>query len=386
VDTAAVDRGEYRLNAGQPISRTWLRLLLAYGLIWLAGALALGVRTPSPDWRTFYGVGRAVLNGTDWYAAPAGTVPNLTPPLVAPVFAALALLPIRLAFLIWTIAGLVAAFWAARRVAHVWRLETWHVIAVLLAFHGMPVGVLLGQLHLVTFVLVTAAWLADREDRPLAAGAWLGAAIYLKPFFGLVAVYWLWRRGWRAAGTATAVAGAGYGVGVIWLPTATAGWLDALRSVTWLESAVNLAVWGWVARLDMPVWIAVVLVALVLGLLLWQLPALTRDAAWFAVIVAACLVSPVAWLYYALPLVGPMGLLYLQGDRVTRRLIEVGYVGLCVPLFLETPPPVTSRFRTVILWSWYLWAFACWWLAGLRKPIALRRADVRHDAEGNTSV
>ena len=118
----------------------WLLLVLAYGLIWLVAAIALGARTPAPDWQTFYRVGRAVLEGTAWYATPVGAPPNLTPPLVAPVFAALALLPIRLAFVIWTTAGLVAALWAARRVARAWRLTTWQVIALLLASHGMAVS------------------------------------------------------------------------------------------------------------------------------------------------------------------------------------------------------------------------------------------------------
>ena len=63
----------------------WL-LVLAYGLVWLGAAIALGLRTPSPDWQAFYRTGVAVLEGTAWYGTPVGAVPNLTPPLVAPVF------------------------------------------------------------------------------------------------------------------------------------------------------------------------------------------------------------------------------------------------------------------------------------------------------------
>ena len=338
--------------------------------MWLVAAIALGVRTPAPDWQTFYGVGRAVLHGTAWYATPAGASPNLTPPLVAPIFAGLALLQVRLAFLVWTSAGLVATLWAAHRIAGVWHRPTWHVTAVLFACHGMPIGVILGQLHLTVFVLVTAAWLADREDRPFAAGAWLGAAIYLKLFPALVAVYWLWRHAWRAAGTAAIVACVGYAAGVIWLPRATEAWLEALRSVTWQHASINLAVWGWVARLDLPAWVAVGLAALVLGLLVWRLPALTRDGAWFAVLVAACLVSPVAWLYYALPLVGPIGLVYQQGDGRRRRLLEVGYIGLCVPVSFQTSALDAGRLLAATVGSWYLWAFVCWWVAGLVLPTA----------------
>ncbi len=133
--------------------------------------------------------------------------------------------------------------------------------------------------------------------------------------------------------------------------------------MTWQSSSVNLAIWGWGARLNQPAWIAVGLAIPVLGLLLWRLPALTRDGAWFAVLVAACLVSPIAWLYYALPLIGPMGLLYHQSDGRTRRLLEVGYVGLCVPLSFQIPALAAGRLQAATVGSWYLWALVCWWLA-----------------------
>jgi len=348
-------------------------LLLAYGLVWLGVAISLGVRTPAPDWQTFHGMGRAVLDGTGWYATPAGASPNLTPPLVALVFAPLALLPIRLAFLVWTAAGLAAALWAAGRIARVWHRPVWQVAALLLACHGMPIGIILGQLHLMVFALVTMAWLADREDRFRAAGVWLGVAIYLKPFLTLVAMYWLWRRAWRAALTAAAVAGAGYAIGLLWLRPATSEWIEGLRSVTWQYASVNLSVWGWIARMDTPAWAGAGFGMVILVLLAWRLPALTRDSAWFAVLVAAYLVSPIAWLYYALPLVGPMGLLYHQGDRWTRRLLAAGFAGLCVPLSFQTAALAAGRLQAATWGSWYLWAFMCWWLAALRP--ALKRYE-----------
>ena len=358
-------------NPGNPAHPHNARLAwfaLAYGVIWLGAAITLGSRTPAPDWQAFYAMGRAVLDGTDWYVKPDGASRNLAAPLAAPIFAALALLPIRLAYLVWTSVSLAAAFWAAGHVARVWRRPTWQVIAVLLACHGVPVGIALGQVHLVIFVLVTAAWLADREDRFVAAGLWLGAAIYLKPFFALVSVYWVWRRAWRAAGTAALAAGGAYAIGLIWLTPATADWLEALRSVTWQYAALNLSVWGWVARADLPAWIGVVLVTLVLVLLMLRLPALTRDGAWFAVLAAACLVSPIAWLYYALPLIGPLGLLYQQGERQTRRLLAAGYAGLCVPLLFQNPAMEAGRLGAATLGSWYLWALVCGWIAYLLRP------------------
>jgi hypothetical protein len=343
----------------------WLLLLLAYGLVWLAVAIALGVRMPAPDWRAFYGTGRAVLDGTAWYATPLDGVPNLTPPLVAPVFAALSLLPLRVGFLVWTAFGLAASLWVAHRTAVVWRRPTWSVAALVLACHGMPVGLILGQLHLAAFVLVTAAWIADRDNRPLTAGAALGVAIYLKPFFALVIVYWFWRRAWHALVMSVGVAGGAYAVGLLLLPAATAGWLEGIRSVAWQHASVNLSVWGFVARLGLPMWAGVILTALVLYPLIRRLPALNKDGAWFAVLVTACLISPIAWLYYALSLIGPVGLLYQEGDRRARRLVEVGYVALCVPLTFQTAALENGRLLAGTLGSWYLWALVSWWFAGL---------------------
>jgi hypothetical protein len=343
----------------------WLVLLLAYGLIWLAVAIVIGVRMPAPDWRTFYGAGRAVLEGTAWYTVPPGAPPNLTPPLMAPVFGGFALLPIRPAFLLWTGTGIVATLLAAARVARTWRAPTWQVAAVLLACHGMAIGVALGQLHLLMFVLVTTAWLADREDRTVAAGTLLGAAVYLKPFVALIVLYWLWRRAWRAAAIAAAVAATGYGIGVVWAPAATSDWFESIRSVTWQYASVNLSVWGWAARLDLPTGIAVALVALVLLLLVWRLPALTRDGAWFAVLVAAYLISPIAWIYYALALTGPLGVVYQESDRRRRRLIAIGYMGLCVPLGFQMPALDAGTLQAATLGSWYMWAIVCCYLGSI---------------------
>ena len=355
--------------------------VFVYGVIWLVAAITLGLRTPAPDWQAFYGMGRAVLEGTSWYATPAGASRNLAAPLAAPIFGALALLPIRLAFLLWTSVGLAAAVWAAGHVARAWHRPTWTVMAVLLACHGLPVGIILGQVHLVIFVLVTAAWLADREDRLVAAGLWLGAAIYLKPFFALVAAYWVWRRAWRAVGTAAVVAGGAYAIGLIWLRTPTTEWLEALRSVTWQYATLNLSVWGWVARADLSVWVAVGLVALVLVLLTMRLPMLTRDGAWFAVLAAAYLVSPIAWLYYALPLIGPLGLIYQQGGQRTRRLLEVGSVGLCVPLLFQNPEIEEGRLSAALLGSLYFWSLVWLWIVGTSRaamftPSATRKIGI----------
>ena len=55
-------------------------------------------------------------------------------------------------------------------------------------------SLLLGQIGGVMMLLVTAAWIADRRDRPLLAGMLLGIAIGAKPFLLVFSAYAVWRR------------------------------------------------------------------------------------------------------------------------------------------------------------------------------------------------
>jgi len=59
----------------------------------------------------------------------------------------------------------------------------------------------LGQVNIVLFALiVSAVWLMAR-DRSVLAGALLGVAALVKPHLGLLWIYLLWKRQWKAAGS-----------------------------------------------------------------------------------------------------------------------------------------------------------------------------------------
>lgn len=55
-----------------------------------------------------------------------------------------------------------------------------------------------GQLNLVLLLLLTGAWWADRSERPIWAGTWLGMATAIKFFPGLLFLYLVFRRRWQA--------------------------------------------------------------------------------------------------------------------------------------------------------------------------------------------
>ncbi len=94
---------------------------------------------------------------------------------------------------------------------------------------------LLGQTNLLLGALLVGALLAIRHDRPVLAGAVVGAAVFVKPY-ALILVPWLLvTKGWRAAAMAASVVTAG-----LVLPAVVYGWtgnLDLLRG--WLSTVTD---------------------------------------------------------------------------------------------------------------------------------------------------
>ncbi len=75
------------------------------------------------------------------------------------------------------------------------------LIVLSLMYPPMAHSLELGQINIVLFALiVSAAWLMAR-DRSVLAGALLGVAALVKPHLGLLWIYLLWKRQWKAAGS-----------------------------------------------------------------------------------------------------------------------------------------------------------------------------------------
>lgn len=94
---------------------------------------------------------------------------------------------------------------------------------------------LLGQANLLLGALLVAAVVAIQRDRRVAAGALVGAAVFVKPY-ALILVPWLLvMKGWRATAAAVSVVAAG-----LLLPAVVYGWsgnLDLLRG--WLRTVTD---------------------------------------------------------------------------------------------------------------------------------------------------
>jgi hypothetical protein len=109
------------------------------------------------------------------------------------------------------------------------------VIAVILMAKFYVHELLLGQTNLLLGVLLVGALLAVRRDRPLTAGALVGAAVFVKPYALILMPWLIVTKGSRAISMAAGVIAAG-----LLLPAAVYGWignLDLLRG--WLRTVTD---------------------------------------------------------------------------------------------------------------------------------------------------
>ncbi len=114
-------------------------------------------------------------------------LPFLYPPFVAGAFAALAKLPYRAAYVVYSlmmVTALGAAVWLLRKPLS--RVSRWPLEAFLLSagFYPMFRSMFGGQNTAVTLLILVAGYRALDDDRPLLAGAVLGLLFY-KPQFAV---------------------------------------------------------------------------------------------------------------------------------------------------------------------------------------------------------
>ena len=178
-------------------------------LAWLALGLyivALGISATlrkQGDFNVYYRTGHRVLHGLAIYP-PDDSDRFLYAPIFAIAFAPLAALPRHLAQLVFfainafalvefILGAGVILFGRKRRLP-----ASLIVLPVLLAFVFIDNNIEHGQVNLPTLALIVWAIVAAEESRNASAGAMLAAAILIKPFALLAALYLLTRRHFAA--------------------------------------------------------------------------------------------------------------------------------------------------------------------------------------------
>jgi hypothetical protein len=136
---------------------------------------------------------------------------NAHPPPAVLLALPLGLLSFGDAFVVWnalSLGALAASAWLVLRQLRP-RLSAWLLpptAAVLIAGQPFWHQMVQGQLNLILLLLLTGAWAADRSGRSAWAGTLIGVATAVKLFPGLLVLYFVVRRRWRAAGWAAAAA------------------------------------------------------------------------------------------------------------------------------------------------------------------------------------
>ncbi|MGW3649583.1 glycosyltransferase 87 family protein [Streptomyces sp. NPDC000878] len=283
-------------------------------------------------------------------------VPGTTYGFTYPPFAAVSMLPMALlglhaaitAALLLNLAALGAVVWMTA--GPVLRHHGWYGWALtgcaLALFEPVRDTFSFGQVNLVLLALVLVdAWLLTTgRARWAGIGIGLAAAVKLTPalFIGLLLL--AGRR--RAAGIATAVAGAATGLAVWVAPDASRFyWSEALwdtQRIGRLAYVSNQSLQGVLARLAVPgepsraVWLVVVVV--VLAVWAWRARRAVAAGDWWAAFaltgLTACLVSPITWVHHLVWLLPSFAVLLRTGHA---RVAGALYAVLC----------------TSVVWLWF---------------------------------
>lgn len=248
--------------------------------------------------------------------------PNLNLPHTLVPLLPLAYLSPRAALGVWLAASLVALVWCATAAIRVlasrphW-LAALATVVFLLAWAPSAAFSLTAQVSFLVAWPACLAWLAYRRGHGARAGAWLGLAIAIKPFIGLLVPYLVVRRDWRALGACAATGAGAVLVGAaVFGPGAYVEWLRQLPQVSWAGHYLNASWFAVVvralgesslaplARWEAAVWPTSIAGAMAVGAVtlarLWPRPSSSAgiDRDWACLLLAALLMSPLGWCYY----------------------------------------------------------------------------------------
>jgi hypothetical protein len=295
---------------------------------------------------------------------------NAHPPFNALFFSPLLFFPIQKAFLVLGALSLAVLWLNALMIKNGLNLkqkDSYVIFAFSLFWPVTMAVVCLGQSSALWAGAVTAGWLCEKRNRPIAAGLFVGLSILIKLIPALIVIMWYLNKRWRAALSATIVVFAGFllmmelvGFDEILyffftrVPENTHIYIDFYGNASISGAAEKLfgSSGGWSRSLaDVPILSRVITVlgsgAIVLSTMIISSFNSAKevkeldDYRTALVIVSMLLVSPLTWLHYCVVLLFPLTLLLSTGDNDNSITIK-GKAGvlfsiilLVIPTFVE---------------------------------------------------
>jgi Glycosyltransferase family 87 len=394
------------------LARLVLPVLALVGVLWnclLVFAFVWGM--PQNDFNRMYYSAAAFWSGKDMYgwnpATPARVdedtvikLWNMNPPHFHLVMLPFALMSEEFALVFWWLVNFLCLVYSLRLICRELDIRLTpevrrYGLVGMLGFTATSAVIITGQLSFLLMVPITLMWLHARHGRWVAAAAYLGLVMSVKPFLLLLIPYLLLRRRWEAVAAAFGVAAFCFATGLAVFGFVNhQSWYGVLGLAgDWAWLPLNASLRGMLDRtlmdtpyFDPPVILAAEQVRLawvVLGLVIAgvTLAAVRKDdspagvdRALGLLLVASILLCPLGWTYYFWLPLGPVMAVVLSwyrqsaaepvpcGRRWPRRLWWAALPGLCLPVhYTEMFQP--SELATVVVANLSFWSTLAIWAA-----------------------
>lgn len=310
--------------------------------------------------------------GTDTLTPPPYLHPNLNPPTFTLLISPIAKLNFNIALTIWSIlsllSGLISTLLIYKTSTNKKSTVLSSAFIVLAYFSFFPIfaNFRYGQVGLFLLLILTLAWLAQRQEKSILSGVLISLAISIKPFIGLFILSFLFFRMWKVffsciGSLAIILLSSLAIVGIGEYET----YFRVLKTVDWLSTNWNASIPGFFARIlggtsypsmfDYP-WAAklaslffsfiVVICIYVAGHRLRAMDCKEKSDMLFSITIPAMLLtSPLGWLYYfPILLICGVQIIKFQNTFRNRRAF---WLTMAIPTLIISTPSALLACRNV---------------------------------------
>lgn len=314
--------------------------------------------------------------------------PNLNPPVFMVIMLPLSMMPYAQAWWIWagfsSTCALIGIWLLTGTYNHRPRMRAfWMLIgsAAMFAYYPTLANFSMGQMGTVLLPLISLAWLYLKRGKALYSGCWLGLAVGLKPFLGLLLLGLVVLRCWRALGSAVLVISGMCAAGACFFGAdAYRDYASLAANVSWTASNWNGSWYGffdrlfsgfgglnWATTKQLSIALAITFSMITTGIWLTMIRQQNRlhsscriDALFMLGVPTSLLTSPLGWVYY-FPLLILSGFIALKHStkladpRPVRLALLLLAVMASIPISLKAAPSLLAptAWQSMDAWSCY---------------------------------